>query len=171
MGALLTLPNLLSFLRIPLALFFLQGSPILRVVAIVLAGITDGLDGYIARKYHLQSRLGTLLDPITDKLFVFTVMFTYLFENKLTPLELTAMLSRDFAVAIFGGYLLTRGIFGRYKIEAFWCGKLFTTLQLFVLLVLAAGYSLPASIYGVFVVLGFLSLVELALTLRTRSVG
>lgn len=170
MSTIWNLPNLLSFLRVPLAFLFLFGPPSLRVAAIVFAGITDGLDGYIARRYQQQSRFGTFLDPMTDKFFVFTVLLVFLIENKIAPLEMVAMLSRDFAVAIFGGYLLVRGIFGKYTIEAFWCGKLFTTLQLFVLLLLSAGFSIPSPFYLIFAILGLASLLELAFTLRERDI-
>jgi CDP-diacylglycerol--glycerol-3-phosphate 3-phosphatidyltransferase len=165
MRAFLTLPNILSLLRIPLAFLFVQGNEPLRVAAIVIAGLTDAFDGFLARRYGISSRLGTILDPLTDKLFVMTALVVLIFENKISYLETAAFLSRDIAVALFGAYLVLKGLFGKYRIEAFWCGKIFTTLQLFVLLMLAAAYPVPGWLYVVFVVLGGLSLIELRLTL------
>ena len=59
----LTIPNLISLLRIPLAILFLKGGVLVRAVAIILAMLSDGLDGYYARRYSQCSKIGTLLDP------------------------------------------------------------------------------------------------------------
>ncbi len=168
MNAIFTLPNILSLLRIPLAVLFVQGNETMRIVAVVLAGLTDGFDGFLARKYKLSSRLGTILDPLTDKLFVVAALAVLFFENRITSLEIAAFLSRDIAVGVFGLYLMLKDLFGKYRIEAFWCGKIFTTLQLLVLLMLAAKYPVPGWYYAVFAVLGVLSLVELRLSLSKQ---
>ena len=161
MTNLFTVPNILSLLRLPLALAFLQENIGVRVAAIIVAGLTDLLDGFLARRYGQSSTLGTILDPLTDKLFVLTALVVFIFENRLSIPEAMTMMSRDFAVIIFGSYLLLKGAFSLYKIEAIWCGKVFTTLQLFALLALTLGFSLPGWFYGAFVMLGVLALVEL----------
>ncbi len=157
----LTIPNILSFLRLPLALAFLQGNIGLRVAAIIIAGLTDLLDGFLARRFGQSSRLGTILDPLTDKIFVLMALVVFVSENKLSIPEALTMMSRDFSVVAFGAYLLVKGSFSLYKIEAIWCGKIFTTLQLFALLCLALGVTLPVWFYGLFVILGGLALIEL----------
>jgi cardiolipin synthase len=74
-----TIPNLLSLSRLPLGLMviFLINSPI-RLYAIftifVVAGITDFLDGYLARKWNQTSKIGRRLDPACDKAFVVEVL-------------------------------------------------------------------------------------------------
>lgn len=77
-----SIPNLLTFSRIAVipilvALFWVPGNGARWVVLtiFVLAGITDYLDGYLARTWREQSRLGALLDPIADKLLVATTLF------------------------------------------------------------------------------------------------
>jgi cardiolipin synthase (CMP-forming) len=72
-----SLPNLLTFSRIALipilvALFWIDGNGARWVACVVftLAGVTDALDGYLARTWRQQSLLGSLLDPIADKLLV-----------------------------------------------------------------------------------------------------
>jgi cardiolipin synthase len=69
-----TLPNLLSLLRMGLAPLFLisvvNGQPVAALTIFALAGITDALDGFIARTYGQQSRLGSYLDPIADKVLL-----------------------------------------------------------------------------------------------------
>lgn len=70
----MTIPNLLSLFRmglVPLFIIALVGDHPVRALAIfVLAGVTDGLDGFIARFYRQQSHLGSYLDPIADKLLL-----------------------------------------------------------------------------------------------------
>ena len=57
-----SIPNLISFLRLPMAILFLTPNIILRISIITVAAITDFLDGYIARRYNKITRFGTLLD-------------------------------------------------------------------------------------------------------------
>lgn len=70
----LTVPNALSALRlvgVPLFLWLIvAGSDIWALVVLALSGLTDYLDGKIARRYHQTSRVGELLDPIADRLYV-----------------------------------------------------------------------------------------------------
>ena len=71
----LTVPNLLSLLRllgVPLFLWLVlvPEADGLAVVVLALAGLTDWLDGYLARRWHQISRLGQLLDPLADRLYI-----------------------------------------------------------------------------------------------------
>lgn len=71
-GKILTVPNLLSFLRlcmVPLFLWIYLGldEPLWAAGLLVLSGITDTVDGWIARKIHQESNLGKALDPFADK--------------------------------------------------------------------------------------------------------
>lgn len=70
----MTIPNLLSLLRMGLVPLFIialvEEEPARALWIFVVAGITDGLDGFIARFYQQQSHLGTYLDPIADKLLL-----------------------------------------------------------------------------------------------------
>jgi cardiolipin synthase (CMP-forming) len=69
-----TIPNLLSLFRmglVPLFIIALVGEqPVRALVIFLVAGVTDGLDGFIARFYGQQSHLGSYLDPIADKLLL-----------------------------------------------------------------------------------------------------
>ena len=76
----ITLINLLTFSRIILAviIFLLLMSPdgyLLAFVLFYIAGFTDWLDGYLARKYNAVSQLGEILDPIADKILIVFVFF------------------------------------------------------------------------------------------------
>lgn len=70
------LPNLLSMLRMAIIPFFaiaiFDGHPGRALILFLIAGVTDGLDGFLARVMHQTSVLGTYLDPIADKLLLIT---------------------------------------------------------------------------------------------------
>ncbi len=155
------LPNLLSMARIPLALVFIIENPWVRCFAIAAAMLTDFLDGYLARRLGKMSRLGTVLDPVGDKFFVLFVFYILISEGKLTLFHALEMLSRDWAIIIFGLYVVGNGVWGPFKIRSFWCGKITTAFQFIVLIVLTLGLTVPAPMYAIFVALGLFSLPEL----------
>src|SRR5688572_12925974 len=94
--AFLTLPNAISLSRLVLAVFFLMfDHPWSRVALIATAGLTDFLDGYIARIGNKQSKSGALIDPIADRVFVFVAVSTYLWEGLFTTPQYFIFLSRD----------------------------------------------------------------------------
>lgn len=159
----LTLPNFITLLRFPLALAFLQDNTLYRALAILLAMLSDGLDGYIARRYGKISRFGTFLDPLADKLFVLFVLGILLNEQKLLPWEAITMLCRDFSVLIFGVYLAFKGTLSQYQFRAIWCGKLMTALQFTVLLGLIFHIQFPPIVFFLFIVIGLSALIELYL--------
>ena len=164
----LTVPNILSILRFPLALAFLQENIAVRCLAIVAAMVTDSLDGFLARRRGQASELGAMLDPLGDKFFTIFVLTVLLLEGRLSAGQMAALLSRDIAVATFGLYLGVSGGWATYKLRAIWCGKVSTALQFFVIIALTYGYSVPSPVYGTFVALGVAALGELYL-IRQRS--
>lgn len=156
-----TIPNIITLIRIPCALAFLQENTVIRALAIMIAMISDGLDGYLARRYNLTSRFGTLLDPLVDKIFVFFVLAVLIEEQKIVPWQVVAMLCRDFAVMIFGVYLLVRGKFGSYEFRSIWFGKITTTLQFSVIFAIVCNAHVPSPVFFLFIILGLLALCEL----------
>lgn len=156
-----TIPNFLSLLRIPLAMAFFQHNPLYRAIAIILALASDGLDGYLARRYNQSSKLGTLLDPLMDKFFVFFALGVLLEERRLEMWQAATMLCRDFSVILFGFYLAIRGKLASYQFSAIWCGKVTTVMQLLVLFGLTFTIPFPSIVFLSFAVLGLLALVEL----------
>ncbi len=75
----LTIPNALSSLRllgVPVFLWaILAGHDVVALVTLMASGVTDYLDGKIARRYGLVSRVGELLDPLADRLYIATTLF------------------------------------------------------------------------------------------------
>lgn len=157
----LSIPNLLSIVRIPLALAFLQQNSAIRILAIILALISDGLDGFIARRFQKKTQFGAMLDPLMDKFFVFFLLTALFIEDKITLEQAATMLCRDLAIICFGFYLILTGNWSKFQFRSIWCGKVTTVAQLSVLAILTYGITLPYYIYTSFIVVGVLALVEL----------
>lgn len=112
-----TLPNRLSIIRIlsiPLIVFFIStqedGLLLAACLLFIIAGITDGLDGYLARKMRLTSRLGLYLDPIADKLLVTSVLITLTYYHQV-PLWVTLILvGREFLINGLRAFYAMEGI-------------------------------------------------------------
>lgn len=153
--------NFLSFLRIPLAFVLLSDNILFRFLAIGLAMLTDGLDGYLARRYKMISRVGAFLDPFTDKFFVLFAIGVFMQEGYLQLGQAIALISRDIAVVLFGCYLKLKGTWRSFSIQSIWCGKLTTFLQFLVLLSFTFHQPVPNYSFIFFIVLGLMSLFEL----------
>ena len=141
------LPNLLCVLR--MALVYPVGASILdgrypQVMALfAVAAFTDGLDGFLAKRFGWTSELGKLLDPMADKLLLITV-FACLSVADLSPWWLTAVVLLRDLVIVFGG-LVYRGLFGPLEGRPTLCSKLNTVCQIvFCLAVVSqAAYGWP----------------------------
>ncbi len=85
----LTIPNLLTFLRmalIPLfASFLVYGHSGWALITFMIAGVSDGIDGFVARRFNQESELGTILDPIADKLLMTTAFIILTLPNIFPP--------------------------------------------------------------------------------------
>ena len=77
-GGVFNVPNFLSFLRIalvPVFLWFLLEEMFVSAITVLaIAGLTDFLDGYLARKLNQTTKLGKLLDPVADRLYIFATL-------------------------------------------------------------------------------------------------
>ncbi len=153
--------NSLSFIRAPLAFLFLQESTALRIAAILLAMITDSIDGYLARRSRCVSRFGAILDPTMDKFFVYFAMTVFFLEHKLGPWEMAAMLSRDISLCLYGLFMLVTKRWKTIVFRAIRWGKATTALQFLVLIALVLGFPLPWYILALFVAMGWLAFLEL----------
>jgi phosphatidylglycerophosphate synthase len=124
--------------------------------------LTDYIDGYLARKWHTATRFGAVLDPAMDKFFVFVCLGVLLSEHRILPLQGLMMISRDFALCLFGLYLSLSGLWQSYEFRAIRWGKITTALQFVVLIALTLNwFSIPWYLYASFVVFAALALVEL----------
>jgi phosphatidylglycerophosphate synthase len=102
--------DVLTLARLPLAaLFVVAGDSWARPAALATAIVTDLLDGWAARRWG-ASRLGVALDPVADKLFMAAAFWVVWQSRALSPLEILAVLLRDF-VALFA--FVTTALLGR----------------------------------------------------------
>jgi CDP-diacylglycerol--glycerol-3-phosphate 3-phosphatidyltransferase len=142
---------MLSASRLVLAAGFVAaGATEARVGLIGVAAVTDFLDGWVARRVDATSRWGALLDPIADRVFVLTVVATFVFAGALSTGAYFILLSRDLATAV--GFLVARAIpwLRPVKFKARPLGKVVTVLQLITLAaVLAYPLALPALLAAV----------------------
>ncbi|MGM0440281.1 MAG: CDP-alcohol phosphatidyltransferase family protein [Chlamydiota bacterium] len=152
--------NLLTLSRGPLAICFLTDNVNIRLFLIIAALITDGLDGYIARRFKSSSLTGVFLDPILDKFFASFVFGVLASEGRLAAWQLFALLSRDFYSLGFIIYMSVLGDWQRYQCRAVWSSKLITVLQFLVMVGLTSYLVFPDYVYYSFLVLGFFALLE-----------
>ena len=99
----LNIPNLLSISRLfivfPLILFLEINRPFCVFILIIIGGLTDYFDGLIARKFNLKTRLGAILDPLSDKVF-YLIPLVFLCKNNLIPFwSLTLILFRELIIS------------------------------------------------------------------------
>lgn len=126
------IPNLLTVLRIgatPVLIMLLKyGMFPEALLLFVLAGVSDGLDGYIAKRFHYQTRLGAILDPVADKVLLVSC-FVVLTVMGLIPFWLLVVVAfRD--IVIVGGYLLLVIVEGEVKMNPSRVSKINTVFQI-----------------------------------------
>ncbi len=124
-----TIPNILSIIRIiliiPFTVFFICEDYRLSGIIIVISGITDFLDGFIARKFNQISKLGKCLDPIADKLTVCAVGVCIVFIYPMLIFIVSILIIKDILMLIGGCMLLKKGI---SPPAAKWFGKAATVV-------------------------------------------
>lgn len=134
------IPNLLTLLRAaaaPVLIVLLEDKAFnLALLVFILAGVSDGLDGYVAKRYHFETRLGAILDPVADKVLLVSgfVMLTIL---DLIPLWLlVTVVFRD--VLIVGGYLVLVTMNGSVQMQPSAVSKLNTVMQIALVAIILA---------------------------------
>jgi cardiolipin synthase (CMP-forming) len=158
----MNLPNIISIARIflvPVILFsILHENYSIALVLFFVAGLSDALDGFIARRFNLCTRLGAMLDPVADKFLVISTVLV-LFRQGLLPIWLMlAIVSRD--LFIISGAAAWYCRFKRIEIAPSFVGKLNTFLQvamLFLVLAQASGLKQAAILLPVLFLLVFLA--------------
>jgi cardiolipin synthase len=147
------LPNLISMLRIalvaPLLATILSERYELALVIAVIAGISDGVDGWLARRFHWQSKLGSMLDPAADKLMLVGCMVVLGWLGEVPRWLVILVVARDAVIAL--GVLAWHHVLRNFEALPSWLSKTTTLAQiLFVLWVLAdrafgwhAGMTIP----------------------------
>ncbi len=136
------IPNLLTIYRIlsiPVIIctFYFEDKKfahILGAFLFLLASISDFFDGFLARKYNVQSNFGRILDPIADKILVSCIMLTLIKFDKVNLFPCILIISREFIVSGLREYLA-----GTLKIPVSQLAKFKTTIQLITLFIIILG--------------------------------
>jgi cardiolipin synthase len=141
----LTVPNILSFARLLLVPVFLvlliAGDDLLALVVLVVSSLTDFLDGVIARRFGLVTRLGQLLDPAADRLFIFATIIG-LAVREIVPWWLVLLIvGRDVVLLVAGVVLATIG-YGPVPVHHL--GKVATFCLFYALPLIMVGQAFPA---------------------------
>jgi cardiolipin synthase len=158
-----TIPNILSLLRLLLIPVFLVllvfGHFAWALLLIAVSAITDFVDGYVARHFNQVSRLGQLLDPAVDRLFILSTLLGLAFVDVLPWWLVAVIIARD-ALLLILGVVLANHRFGPLPVHHL--GKMGTFAILFAMPVLLAAAAFPdvaavalplgwaAAIWGVF---------------------
>ena len=156
----ITLPNILTMVRMVLipvfvtALFYQRFLWALSIF--VIAGLTDGLDGLLARRFNQKSQLGTILDPIADKLLLVTSFVTLSLPSIMEPSALVqphprhlpvpfwvtaAVISRDVFIVV--GAAAINIVTGFRGFRPSWLGKINTVVQIAAIVYVLTAASFP----------------------------
>ncbi len=136
----MTVPNLLSMLRlalVPVFLMLLLNEKYLSAIVILaLSSLTDYLDGYFARKYNQVTRLGQLLDPAADRLYIFSTLVGLSITGIIPVWLALVIISRDLVLAVAYPILATHG-YGPLPVHYLGKTGTFALLYAFPLLLMA----------------------------------
>ena len=138
MSLLHQLPNLLTLLRIGavpvLILFLYEGRYGAALVVFVIAGITDGLDGWIAKRFDAVTRLGSILDPLADKMLIVSTYVMLTLAGDIPFWLLLLIGFRD--LGIIGGVLVLQWVHGEVQMQPSPVSKLNTFLQILLVVLI-----------------------------------
>lgn len=158
-SSIITIPNLITFLRMALipafAILLFYGHSTWALIVFIFAGASDGIDGFIARRYNQQSELGTILDPIADKLLMTTAFIILTLPNVFAPTRhlpvpfwvTVSVIGRDVLIIAVAVSIFIITDFRGFRPS--WLGKASTVVQIFavVLILLAAIFPALQSFY------------------------
>lgn len=129
------LPNLITIIRllliIPISLLIYEGKPGYALALFLIASLSDGLDGYLARRFSWVSAFGTLIDPAADKLLLLVTTITLTLLGYFPEMLFFLMVAKD--LAVLGGLIVYTLLAGFPLISPIWIGKVTTAIQLLLL--------------------------------------
>jgi len=143
------IPNIITIMRIglvpPVVVALLHGQYPLALVLYVVAGVSDGIDGYIAKRFSYTSRLGSILDPLADKLLLVGTFIALAAQGLLPVWVVVLVILRD--VVILSGGIAYHVLIGGYELQPTIISKINTFFQIalgLLVVVSAAFLATPA---------------------------
>lgn len=165
----LTIPNLLSLFRlclIPLIVWLYCGREwyVAAIGVILLSGASDIVDGFIARKYHMVSDFGKILDPVADKLTQAALLICLLFRYPLMWALIVVFALRELGMIVMGAWVMKK----KDEVNsAKWYGKLNTVVIYTVMMALILFPNIPTPwANGLLIACGGVMLLSLLLYAR-----
>jgi cardiolipin synthase (CMP-forming) len=157
----MNIPNFLSLLRIILVpvivIFLIQGLYTKALIVFVIAGLTDALDGALARLLNKQTKLGSFLDPLADKILLSTSFISLAIFSLIPSWLAVIVISRDFIILL--GLAILSMMSVTYQIKPVFVSKVTTTLQIatvfFALLLKSVTYDIIS--YNYIMILSWLT--------------
>ena len=156
--------NFITIARILLApiifIFLIFGNYLVCILLFFLAGLTDYFDGYLARKYHAESQIGEILDPIADKILIVFLLIGLSVEldSFLIAFLSSFIIAREIGIAALRDYSSRKNISDRTKVT--YLAKIKTSLQLFsigsYLFALTISFNLLILISDIFLIIATL---------------
>jgi len=148
-GTVLSIPNLITLGRIllvPIVVWAIAtpGAMWIAFLLFVAAGISDAIDGFLAKRFHMTTELGAYLDPLADKALIVSIYLTLGINNLIPRWLVILVVSRD--ILIVGGIILSWLVGKPLKIKPLLVSKLNTVAQIvFACVVLGSlGFAIPA---------------------------
>jgi CDP-diacylglycerol--glycerol-3-phosphate 3-phosphatidyltransferase len=125
MNLLRFIPNLLSLARLVGGFVVINLSPKMAFIAFIILASTDFFDGYCARKFNIESSVGTWLDPIADKVFYTVIVFYLVWKGRAPLYPFILIVMRDLAIIGFG----LKRLYKKQEVKPLWSGKITTCLM------------------------------------------
>ncbi|MBH0024309.1 CDP-alcohol phosphatidyltransferase family protein [Salinibacterium sp. NSLL150] len=140
-----TVPNVLSFIRLALVPVFLyliiSAQDALALIVLVFSSLSDYLDGVIARRFNQITRLGQLLDPAADRLFIFAALIGLAARDVIPWWMFLVIVGRDIMLVILG---IISANYGFGPLPVHHLGKVATAALFYALPILMLGQAFPA---------------------------
>lgn len=144
------------FLLFPTLYFLHEGQKSLAGVLVVSAGVSDWLDGGLARKNNQVSKLGTLLDPLVDKIFVLGVLSYFLYANDIELLPFVLLLIRELSISFLRSISVEKG----YTMPASYLGKAKAFFEFITLIALCFSQGYANAFLWLSVLLAYISMYD-----------
>ncbi len=157
-----TIPTILTFIRLAIVPFFVVAfylpftwARLLAAALFALAGLTDWLDGYLARRLGQETDFGAFLDPVVDKIIVATALVLLVADPKMPLIAIPAaiIVCREIVVSALREWMAEMG--KRASVAVSFIGKIKTTVQIIAIIVLLAVNPLH---HGIFFFAGYILL-------------
>ena len=132
------IPNIISIVRIvlvvPITYYLWSQNYLVALLLFLVGGLSDGLDGFLARRYHWETELGVMLDPMGDKLMMLSAYLLLGWHSLLPWWLVILVISRDL-ILVFGT-LLYRKFVAVAKLKPLYISKLNTVFQILLVLII-----------------------------------